>query len=93
MSEQFHVFKIDDGATTHVVARSEEEAIRVIADSYGETSEEYRREHEPIVTRIADDAELGIRDMDADGYPLTKKPCGEWVADDARPLILCCSEW
>lgn len=55
-----HVFKVDDGSTTWVAAKHPGEVVKIMAGSMGCSAQEYRKEYEPVIFRMAPGEEIRI---------------------------------
>ncbi len=81
---KLHVF--DNGADK-VVARDEEHAHSVWAESMGEDPADYGHDWD----QLQDDEPLTITSVDEAGRPKETKTCAEWAADGA--CFLCSTEY
>ena len=93
-----HVYCVEDGEITHVIAETEAEAFNILArdfDGDDATGEKYREENGSEITQLANDAIVGVKEeCDGEGdevaWKRVERTAAEWCAREGKG-ILCSS--
>ena len=83
-----HMFEVNDGTATYVVARTYEEALALVREQ--RASGDPLNETEAKVGRFDDDALFTLYDSDGTPHALT---CGEWSRMPEGSRVIADEEW